>query len=321
MAKNKPKAPKKAGKRSRALRAAQPNPFIADPLDAYAKMHMAMLADPCGSDLSQSVYPGDRGYVNRFTANQGLGTTATDTVFALVIKPGNQVMFAAAGANSGTPTTIVYSSGGFPGIGFLGTNASKARCVAHCVNVRPNASPSAGTGTIHYGVINAAALPNGKATTFDAILSYCTESVSASQALMSPLEVKWSPGGFDDRYNQFTSSLPVITDDDSDRNVLVVVFTGYPAGTGAVAKYTTIQEWSPNVALGITCDATSVKQSVCDVQCVLRNLKRKDANWWWKLGTATVRGASAVASAYYTGGPVGALSAAKNSYMKFSKLL
>lgn len=291
-----------------------------DALDQYARAHAKMLWDPCGAELSESVYPGDRGYVNRFTNNQGLGVTATDTVFALIVKPGNQVQHASAAATLGATTTIAYGTGSFPGQAFLATNAAKARCISHCVTVRPNAAPSSGTGTIHYGIINASALPNGKSLSFNDIQGFCTESVSASQALMAPLEIKWSPGGFDDRYNGFTAGAPAISDDDSDRNVLVVLFSGYPAGSGALCKYTTIQEWAPNVALGVVCDATSVKKSVCDVQCVLRNLKRKDANWWWQLGTAAAKGASAIASGYYTGGPVGAMTAAKNSFTKISKV-
>jgi hypothetical protein len=292
-----------------------------DDLDLHAKLHALMLYDPCSADLSESVYPGDRGYVNRFTFNQSFGIAPTDTIWAMIIKPGNQVQHASAAAVSTANTTISYSTFGFPGLSFLATNASKSRAIAHCVTIVPNSAPNTATGNIHYGVVNAAAVANGKTVSFDTLISYCTERVSCSQALMAPIEVKWSPGGFDDRYNQFSATLPATADDDSDRNALIIVMTGYAAGTGAAVKSTSIQEWSPNLSLGVVCDATSVRKSRCDIQCVLRNLKRKDVNWWWKLGTGVAGGAVDTLNAYYSGGPSSALRAARNSYNKMSRLL
>ncbi|QKI28956.1 hypothetical protein 2 [Ginkgo biloba narna-like virus] len=280
-------------------------------LDLYGKYHAVMLSDPCGADLHPTVYSGDRGYINRFTSNTVVGVGASETTFAYLVKPGNQCIHASAAAASFSSTTLAYAVGSFPGNTFLNTNSSKARAAGFCVTVRPIAAPSVATGTLHFGIVNAASLANGVSLTFDQIIQMCTESVSVSQALMAPLEVKWSPGGFDDRYNSYG----IITDDDSDRNVLVIVGTGLNAALGCQMKLTAITEWCPRGTVGIVNDSTQVKPSVCDKDCVLRALKAKDHKWWWSLGTKAWKVGKNVAQGYYSGGAIGALSAGVSSFI------
>lgn len=304
MAKNKTKPGKKQQPRprqrgTRRLRST-------DDVDGPGLAHAAMLADPCGSNLVPTVYPGDRGYVNRFIANSNVAVSAGDTATVLVWKPGNQVVHFSAGPLSNTATTIAFGSANYPGASFYTTNAAKIRAAAFCVNVRPSAAPNTCTGTIYFGIVNAAAVPNGLSTSADALIPLLNESVSCSQALMAPLEVKWSPGSFDDRYN----SRGVISDDDSDRNLLVIVAVGLPAASGLQIRTTSISEWSPVANLGVTNDATSVKPSKCDKDCILRHLKAKDQKWWWSLGSKALKFGKAVGSGYYTGGVVGAMGAA-----------
>lgn len=277
----------------------------ADQLDHDAEKHAMMLYDPCSAQLAQSVYTGDQGYVNRFVSNFTIGSGAGETAFVLVLKPGNGVLYQSGAANGASALTIGFSTVNVPGAGFLGTNASKQRSVAACFAVRPIAAPSSATGTLYYGVVNAQSVALGTITSANQLIDLCTESVSSSQALMAPLEVKWSPGGFDDRYTVPATN----ADDDSDRNVILVVGTGFNAATGINVRGVAIQEWIPKVGLGINNDATSTKNSTCDIACVLRNLKRKDTDWWWSLGKSALKITKSMATGYYSGGVVGAIGA------------
>jgi hypothetical protein len=127
-----------------------------------------------------------------------------------------------------------------------------------------------------------------------------------SQVGVNPLEIKWTPGGFDDRY----SPVPVTSDDDSDRNLLLVITTGLPPASGIFVRETAITEWTPVAGLGVVIDSTAAKASVCDKDCVLRALKKADANWWWSLGKKTFRITRNVITGYAVGGVPGAVVAA-----------
>lgn len=276
---------------------------VSNELDAPALGHAAMLNDPCGATLVPSVYPGDIGYTNRFVANSTIGISAGQTCWLLAIKAGNQATSFSGDSVPSNPATLAYATGNFPGSAFLAGQASKVRTVAACVTIRPNSAPNTATGTIHFGIVSCAALPNAGVLSYEQAVLLCTESVSASQALMAPLEVKWVPGSFDDRYN----TQGAITDDDSDRNVLVVVGIGFPPATGVQLRTTGICEWSPRATVGIGYDATNVKESVCDKECVLRYLKKRKADWWWNLGTSAYKVMSSAVSGYYSGGVIGAM--------------
>lgn len=293
---------KSSTQRPRKLRQKQ----LSSGLDACATNHMRMLYDPCDASLEESVYPGDRGYVNRFVANASYGTGAGATSFMAVIKPGNAVSTNFDSALSATPSVLAFSKAAYPGASFLNANTSKNRAVSFCITVRPIASANNATGTIYFGIVNAQTLANGTSVSPDVLAQYCTNSVSAAQALINPLEIKWCPGGFDDRYGATTA----LSDDDSDRNVLVVVGTGFPAASGVQYRMTGITEWSPAGTLGIVADATSVSKSNNTISNVTRVLKQKDPNWWWSLGKKTMRLGSTVVGGYAAGGPVGALGAA-----------
>lgn len=275
-------------------------------LDSVGYSHARMLFDPCGAPLEESAYPGDRGYVNRFQTTAQYGTGAGATCWVVVIKPGNICSTNFDTALASTPITLAFSKAAYPGAPFLTTNATKARAVSACIAVCPNATPNNCTGTIYFGIVNAQAVANGGTTTPQALIDLCSERVSAAQALMNPLEVKWSPGGFDDRYSPNSG----IADDDSDRNCIVVVGTGFPAASGVSYRMVSIVEWAPYASLGITNDATTVGRSRNNITDVARALKQKDSNWWWSLGKKVFGVAKGAVAGYYSGGAIGALGGA-----------
>lgn len=276
-----------------------------DSLDDHAVKAAGMYYDPCGADLAPTVYPGDRGYLNRFSSNFASAAVTGETCCIYAFKPGNNLAAEHSAATSGTAITFNYQDARAPGGSFLNTQATKARCAGACVVVRPNASPSTATGMIYFGNIPAQSIINGGSATIDSIIPQLSHSVSVSQALMQPLEVKWSPGSFDDRYSPLTG---ITSDDDTDRNLLVVAVVGLPAATGVNMRVTAIYEYAP-LLNGATIDSTAVAPSRCNFSCVLRNLKRKDPEWWYSLGKKTLKIARNTAVGYYTGGPVGAITA------------
>lgn len=297
MAKAKKKVARRVGPRKNRPIAAE------DALDEAGMNALKMYSDPCGATLAPSVYPGDRGYVNRFTSSFNGGTATGEVVSIVIFKPGVNVMFNGAAATGATAVTVNFADTQAPGAAFLNSNATKCRCVGACLQVRPNASPTDGTGQIYFGVVPASAVAEASTPNANELITLLSNTVTVSQALMEPLEVKWSPGAFDDRYCPTTG---VTSDDDTDRNVIVIVSVGLKAATGLNFRATGIYEWAPARSIA-TIDSTSVSPSRCSFSCVLRNLKRKDPEWWWQLGIKALKGTTGVVQGYYTGGPLGAV--------------
>lgn len=286
-----------------------------DALDLPAKKAAMMLYNPCGSELVQSVYPGDSGYVNRGSVSYFNGNGVNETAFCMIQKFGNNVAYSVGTATDTTNFTIAFADTQAPLAGFLNSVASKARCLGGCMVVRPGSAPNNATGLIRWGIVPASTVAEGTITNVLQLSRMLSNSCVASQALMQPLEIKWSPGTFDDRYSPTTS---IVSDDDTDRNVLIVIGSGFPltgaagtAGTGVICTVTGIYEWTPSTAGNTTIDSTTVKPSRCDIGCVLRNLKRKDINWWWSLGRKSLKFAESAALGYYSGGVLGAVSTVK----------
>jgi len=270
-----------------AKRAKRASPSNGDDLDSYGIAAMKMFDDPCGATISESVYEGDSGYLNRFVANFTVAAGAGETAGILVIRPGVGVACNVSAVAASTGLSISFVDTQMPGAGFLNTNSTKFRCAGFCAIVTPTASPNNATGTIGCGNLPCSSLPQGGAITAEQVLFNVNEKVSASQALIAPLQVKWQPGLFDDKYCPATG---VTTDDDTDRNALVLAFTGFPAGSGVQVRLVGIYEWTPFPTIGISIDSTAIKRSRCNLACVLRNLKRKSPTWWLELGKAVGRG-------------------------------
>jgi len=278
-----------------------------DDLDPAAIAAAKMLLDPCGAELVPSVYPGELGYMARFNSVFTVGGVTGQTCGAVILKPGNNVVSNTSSNVTSASYTIGYADTQAPGAAFLNTNATKVRATGACLQLMPNGAPSNATGLIHYGIVPASSVAEGVSTTFDNLIGLTTHRVNISQALMQPLEVKWSPGTFDDRYSPVAG---ITSDDDTDRNVILVVFSGMGNAVGCNVRATCIYEWAPTNTIGIPFDSTTTKPSRCDIGCVLRNIRRKDSNWWWSLGLKGLDFTKSAAIGYYTGGPMGAAVAA-----------
>lgn len=280
-----------------------PRPIPGNLLDAAGRKAAHMLFDPCGAMLEESAYGGERGFVNRFVRTGTYGTGAGVTTSVFIYKPGNVCGSYHDVASDTTSFTVAFGTS-FPGQGYMSTNGTKARAVSFCTIVRPVASPTTATGSIHFGILAASALAQGTTTTPSALIGMLPQTVSVANALYSPLEVKWVPGNGDGNY---APTGGVFSDDDTDRNVLVVVVRGFPATSGVQFKETAIMEWVPNVSSGVSTDLTQPRMSRNNIDDVLRVLKQKDPNWWWSLGMKAFNVGKKAVSGYATGGIAGAV--------------
>lgn len=277
-------------------------PVSGDLLDAAGRKAAHMLFDPCGSMLEESVYGGERGFVNRFVRTGTHGTAAGQTASVFIYKPGNALAAYASVVDDVTSFAVSFGTS-FPGQGYMNTNGTKCRAVSFCSIVRPVASPNNATGTIHFGILPASALPQGASTTVSALVGMLPQSVSVSNALYTPLEIKWVPGNGDGNYSPLTG---ITSDDDTDRNLVVIVVRGVPAASGVQYKDTAIMEWVPNLTSGIATDLTQPRSSRNDIDDVLRVLKQKDPNWWWSLGMKAFKLGKKAVAGYASGGIAGA---------------
>lgn len=272
-------------------------------LDAAGRKAAHMLFDPCGAMLEESAYGGERGFINRFVRTGTHGTSAGQTASVFIYKPGNALSSFHSVIDDVTNFTVAYGTS-FPGQGYLNANGTKARAVSFCTIVRPVASPTNATGSIHFGIIAASALAQGATTNISALVSMLPQTVGVTNALYNPLEIKWVPGNNDGSYSPLSG---ITSDDDTDRNLLVVVVRGVPAASGVQFKETAIMEWVPNVASGISTDLTQPRSTRNDINDVLRALKNKDPNWWWSLGMKAFSLGKKAAAGYATGGLAGAM--------------
>lgn len=258
-----------------------------DDLDSYGLAALKMYDDPCGATLSETIYEGDQGFVNRFVSNFSFITGGGQTSGLCIVRPSIGVASLSAAATATDSQTVTYGDSVMPGAAFLNNNAGKIRCAGFCAIITPQSAPNTATGQIAVGVVPANVFAQASTYTADQVSSYLTEKASASQALVNPYQVKWCPGVMDDRY---VSATGVTGDDDNDRNAIAIAITGLPPATGVNVRLVGIYEWSAVSNIGIAMDATATKRSRCNLACVIRNLKRKSPTWWVELGKTVGRG-------------------------------
>lgn len=280
MAKTKPKkaAPKKAPKKKTGRRPPRPiSRVLPDPrAAAFAKA----LADPCNAPLEHGVYPGQMGFISRFSQAFTVSTGATGTAFVLAVTPGRGISLSAVGATDATVISGSFLNSFVPGATFMTTNCRGARALGACIEFFTNQNALNATGTYFYGNLPHAALANGVGTYSQ--MGGLTQHMSKVNA--ESYYVNWRPGPLDEYYQ--APNVNVTADDWDDVNSMVVIGTGFPNNTTITAKVTIIMEWLPAQTLGfatpVAANATGVKPTQ-----VLAALDHHHPNWWaGKIGNA-----------------------------------
>lgn len=279
MAKNKMK-PKSAPKRSRRRARRSADPAITNGVAKYA----ALLQDPCNSNIDlEERYRGEQGFVQRFVSDGTINTTAGHTAGFVLFHPNSDtvVSFSAPASN----TTLAISlptyalAGGIPGPGqsYLTSAADKIRAYAACIQAYPSAvSITNLTGEYAVGVISMSATFGTWSTD-----SFFTMLSGRGAMTKSRTECKWYPGSLDDRYSGFNANLTI---DPTDTNVIVLAYRGYPAAAALSIRLTTVLEWTPRVALGISPTQTTSKPLPHDH--VVATLHAHKPTWLHNLGEA-----------------------------------
>lgn len=252
-------------------------------LDKRGYDHAQMFYDPCHARLQESAYKGEKGYVNRFTADQTLNIAASGEMIVEAIPQGFWYNINSNAAAGGT-YTIAAAAAAFPGFTFLSTNAVKYRIISMCITLTPLGTLTNQSGQLWFGNSTARELVSDSgvalARTVNALQQLLPTNITATSVINGGLDVKWVPSNGDEWYVGMSATGAGV--DYSSVGALVLVGTGLPAASSVNVRTTVIIEWMPNPGLGIAYDPTDFpapsKNTVWDV---LGWLKRRDVNWWY----------------------------------------
>lgn len=264
-------------KRARRRRGRKPNGGIsADPAAAYARM----LDDPCNAEMHTGVYPGEIGAVQRAVADFSTAGGAGNTCGFLMYYP------AINGADQGTApagSTIIshgwtVSSPYSPGHSLFQNVAAKSRCLGACLQLSPaSLSLTNIVGEVAVGCVSADMVAQGPATvTVDQLFN----TLSLKSILQrKPVEVKFAPGCFD---NKYTSYGTLATADLSDTNMLVIAWRGIPAGTQFSARITALLEYTAKSTSSIAASASATSGGINHL-AVTTALHKHKPSWFHNL--------------------------------------
>lgn len=263
------------------------------PMNTHATDVARILLDPCHADMPRSYYPGESGYMSRFSNDISIvGAGNTASYFGFHPNSGWTIGASVAAANTAiNPNDFVINTN-TPGFNFLAANASKVRAVAACINVIPSAlSITNITGDISVGIISPDALRQHTAVihTIDQLGLYTSARTAIERR---GYEVKWKPGFFDDKYLSFINPNGVITggngSDLSDTTALLVCVRGLFLGAVISLRITWVVEWVPKFNLGLPPTA-AVNPTRVNAVAVSAALDHKRSDWWHNLMNNTGR--------------------------------
>lgn len=250
-----------------------PGNFGPHPYATYAQL----IQDPCNgpTDL-QHRYKGEQGFIQRFVSDGTFNTTAGVTSGFICFHPnsGSVVTFAAPTSSTTTPITLAsyVLGGGVPGPGtsYLAGAADKTRTYAACLQAYPSAvSITNLVGEYAVGCVS-------MSTTFGTVSADSFFTLLAGRGAMTKkkTEIKWFPGGMDDRYMQYNVNTTI---DPSDTNVIVLAYRGYVAAAALSIRLTNVVEWTPKAAIGIAPTQTTTTPLPHDA--IIASVHNKNPGW------------------------------------------
>jgi hypothetical protein len=242
--------------------------------------YQQLLDDPCTANLF-SPYGGEKGFVQRFVQDLTVNTPAGSTAGFITICPSTNNVLTVNVATSNTAQLPTITAG--PGASYLAANASKIRAISCCIQVIPAAvSYNSLTGEIGAFVTAQSTLSLGlTANTYspDGVLQLCpVRSVLAKKQY----EAKWFPGSLEHAYSgALQANAGQFGADESDVNIVGMVWRGYPAATALNVRITTVVEWVPRSNLGIA--VTSAPGAPQNSLGEAFQLHTMAPNWWHNL--------------------------------------
>lgn len=267
MAKPRTKVKKKASKRAKR---AAPGRAPADP---RARALARALSDPCNAPLEPGCYPGQVGFVSRFSQTFTISLGASDTAFMLAVSPGAAISALALAATPTTTITPSFLNTFVPGGTYLVNNAKASRCLGGCIEFFTNQNALNALGTYQYGVGPHSTIANG---------AISVGAIGSAMQFMNKInadayEIKWRPGALDEQYSRV--NVNVSDDMWDDVNAMILCGIGLPVSTTITAKVTLILEWLPvnniGLAMPAACNPSNVKPSA-----VVAAMDAHSPGWW-----------------------------------------
>lgn len=251
-----------------------PNPRV--------RNHVSMLLDPCNAPLGPTAYRGSDGFVTRF--NKVDSFTSANTAFAFAFYPAYNSIWQGTYTDASVSTSAAWATAG-PGQSFLLSNAESQRAVAACVRAEYVGTELNRQGIIYYGVVPESALSSSSTLLLKQSL--------LQKAVRTPdgvLECKWVPSSSEEEY---WATGGVAPDQNADRNVIVIIGSGFSAGVTMNFQATLIAEWRPKFGVGMMTPSPNTPDAPAGLEHV-RSYLSKLGNWW-------VEGARTLATAYSVG--------------------
>lgn len=273
MAANKGKKARKAlpvrNQSSQRLKTKRPKMAIAQ-AGGRVQTHTSMVMDPCNSVLGKTAYRGSDGFVSRFARTQSVAT-GVNTAFLHIFYPAyNSIFFATYADGAAAVPTVTYNVAG-PGQAFLLANADVQRAVGACTEITYTGTELNRQGTLFMGSV--------KATVFNKPITLDTLAPLLGHTTRTPdntLSAKWIPSSVEEEYWGTGVGAPEAS---SDRNVLVIMGTGFTGASPFTFTNTLIAEWQPEIGLGLAANNPNTADAPAGLEHVRSNLARA-GNWW-----------------------------------------
>lgn len=245
-------------------------PKLINESEERVRGHTDMLMDPCNSKITPTAYRGQDGFVQRFARTNSF-TTTTGTSFVFVYYPAYNGMYLTELPLGTTSIPIVTYNTTGPGQAFLLTNSDAQRAVAACVAVDYTGTELNRQGVIYSGLVKQSVFQ--QTTTVDTL---CALLGNPQRMPDSTRELKWIPSSVEEEYWQTGAVVPEAS---GDRNVMVVVGTGFTDPVQMQFTTTLIAEWQPNAGLGLAANNPNTLDAPGGLERVRANLSR--AGSWW----------------------------------------
>lgn len=257
--------------------------------------HLKMVMDPCASLLTQSAYAGQRGIVQRFSSTWGVNTGLDNSV-VYGFSPGGMREFFFQGSNATLFTPTFTQSTNMPGIGFLNSNASQARCVSACIRLNWSGSELNRSGSLAIGTVS-----GGQINTLPVLSNSCDRIYNMLQKKMrvpdGVVEIKWNPSTPDEVYQE--PALTASAENFNDKTMMVFCSIGLPAATFTVTT-TVIYEWVPTNNVGQPAPPTTATTVPAAVPKI-NNLLHKIHSGADTFNTSVTDAATAMSAMYAAG--------------------
>jgi len=251
--------------------------------------YQGLLVDPCAGTL-ESPYSGERGVIQRFTADFTINNSAGLTSGYFMYSPAANTYFYNANASS-TVAIAPITGVGVAGT-FLGTSANKFRPISACLEVIPSAvSYNSMTGEIGAAVCATNQITTAGTYRVDDVFTLCqARSVLAKKNY----SVNWFPGGLDHTYAVGVNNGSATLSDQADQNAVLIAYRGYPAGIALVIRITVVLEWTPVIGIGTA--ASSAPAAGVDFAKQVGGLHSMKPDWWHNFAASAMHGMGVLAN-------------------------